>query len=64
MLLIVNNSDLEQGYYLKGSNGAIKADIDGDYPNIDNIIRDNKGFVTTKKELLNYIMLLYPIKSI
>ena len=54
ILLFVNNPSLEQGYYLKGRNGRIKADIDGVYPNIDKIIRDNQGFTITKKELLEY----------
>ena len=54
ILLIANNMNFEKGYYLKGSNGAIKADIDRNYPKVDRIVRDNKGFTTTKKELLNY----------
>ena len=54
ILLTVNNSNFNEGYYLKGSNGSIKADIDGKYPDTSRIIRDNKGFITTKKELLNY----------
>ena len=54
ILLTVNNPDLEQGYYLKGSNGAVKVDVDGVYPSVDRIMRDNKGFITTKKELLSY----------
>ena len=57
ILLTVNNSGFDKGYYLKGSNGSIKADINGVYPNIDRIRRDNKGFITTKKELLNYPMI-------
>lgn len=54
MLLVADNIGFDKGYYLKGSNGAIKVDIDGIYPSIDRIIRDNKGFITTKKELLKY----------
>lgn len=54
ILLIANNSNFDKGYYIKGSNGAVKVDIDGIYLDIDKIIRDNKGFITTKKELLEY----------
>ena len=54
MLLVADDIGFDKGYYLKGSNGAIKVDIDGIYPNVDRIIRDNKGFITTKKELLEY----------
>ena len=54
MLLVADDIGFDKGYYLKGSNGAIKVDIDKIYPNVDRIIRDNKGFITTKKELLEY----------